>query len=262
MRLQSIFRFSFFAFVALTFFSCNEKDEFTVESANAYMPLAVGKYITYRLDSLVFTNFGKDTEIRRYQVKHRIDAIFNDNAGRPTYRIYRSIRDSAGIEPWQESGSYTITPLADQIEVTENNLRTIKLHVPIRAGFSWKGNKYFPTSICPTSFGTYCDTYNFSNDDNLQDWDFNFDGGLSSYTYNGKNYDNVLTVEQIDESFNVPITSPTSFATKSRAVEKYSKDIGLIFRQYELWEYQPNTGNPVGPYKVGFGITMWMIDHN
>ncbi len=31
---------------------------------------------------------------------------------------------------------------------------------------------------------------------------------------------------------------------------------------YEMWEYQPNTGGSGGPYKTGFGITMWMIDHN
>ncbi len=235
-------------------FSCNEKDDFTIETADTYMPLAVGKYITYRVDSMVFVNFGKDTEIRSYQIKHRVDAIITDAEGRPAYRIYRSLRDVAGLQPWQEVGSYTVTTLSDQIEVTENNLRFIKLHSPVRFGFSWKGNKYFPDN-------PYNAAYNFSNDDNIEDWEYSYDE-LSSFSYGGINYTDVQTVEQIDEAFNVPITSPTSYAAKSRGVERYSKNIGLIYREYELWEYQPNTGNPAGPYKTGFGITMWMIDHN
>lgn len=258
MRLQSIFRFSLFAFVAITFFSCDEKEDFTVESANAYMPLAVGKYITYRIDSMVFTNFGKNVEYRKYQVKHRVDALITDNEGRPTYRIFRSIRDTAGLQPWQESGSYFITPTNDQIELSDNNLRFIALHTPVRSGFSWRGNRFMPFDPYE-QFG-----YNFGNDnpDNFPLWDFTYDGEIGPFSYRGINYSNVITVEQMDEAFNVPITSPTSFATKSRAVERYSKNIGLIYREYELWEYQPNTGNPVGPYKVGFGVTMWMIDHN
>lgn len=256
MRFNSIFRFSLFAFVAFTFLSCDEKEDFTTESVKEYIPLTIGKYITYRVDSMVFTNFGKNTEIHKYQVKHRVDAIITDNEGRATYRIYRSTRDSAGLQPWQESGSYTILPLADQIEITENNLRFIKLHMPIRSGFIWKGNRYFPDNAYNPA------GYNFSNDDNIQDWEYNYDGPPGSFTYKGINYTNVQTVEQIDEAFNVPITSPSSYAAKSRVVERYSKNIGLIYRENELWEYQPNTGNPVGPYKTGFGITMWMIDHN
>ena len=43
-----------------------------------------------------------------------------------------------------------------------------------------------------------------------------------------------------------------------RSWKIYSKNIGLVYRKFELWEYQtsPNT------HYTGFGITMWMIDHN
>jgi len=44
------------------------------------MVLQPGKYITYRLDSLVFTNFGKNTEIHKYQMKHEIDAELVDTS--------------------------------------------------------------------------------------------------------------------------------------------------------------------------------------
>lgn len=240
---------------ALLFFSCNKKDDFTSESITDYMPLAAGKYITYRIDSMVFTNFGRSTEIHKYQVKHQVDALITDNLGRPAYRVYRYLRDTAGTLPWQPAGSYFITPLGDQAEVSEDNLRFIKLHIPFKDGFSWKGNKYLPTD-------PYGSLFNFSNDDNMEDWDFYYDGLPGSFSYRGINYANVYSIEEADESFNVPIIATGSYAARSRSVEKYSKNIGLVYREYELWEYQPNTGGSGGPYKTGFGITMWMIDHN
>jgi hypothetical protein len=261
MRILSTLRCCLLAITTITFFSCNEKEEFTTEKISEYMPVVTGKYITYRLDSMVFTNFGRNTEIHKYQVKHVVDAQISDNLGRPGYRVYRYIRDSVNAQswtpaqPWVNAGTYFITPITDQIELIEDNLRFIKLHMPIKDGFSWKGNRYLPADA-------YGSDYPFGNDDSMEDWDFYYDGNASSFSYRNINYSDVISVEEIDDAFNVPITVPTAYASRSRAVEKYSKNIGLIYREYELWEYQPNTGGQGGPFKTGFGITMWMIDHN
>ena len=239
------------------FFSCSEKNE-TFESANVseFSPrLVPGKYITYRVDSLVFPNFGRSTEIHKYQQKHLIDAEITDNLGRPSYRVYRYIRDTAGIEAWTANGSYLITPLADRLEVIEDNMRFIKLQKPFNEGFNWRGNTHL-------GFDPYAGMYNFSNDDNMADWEYYYYSFEPSLSYRNQNYTDVWTVEAADEIYNVPITDPSAYAARTRAVESYAKDIGLVFRQYELWEYQPNPGGTGGPYKTGFGITQWMIDHN
>jgi hypothetical protein len=260
MRQQSIFRISILAVTILTLFSCNKKEEYVTDKLSDYIPLTAGKYITYRLDSMVFTGFGRVTEIHRYQVKHVIDKQITDNLGRPSYRVYVYIRDSAGVQPWLPAGNtYFITPLSNQMEVIENNLRFIKIHAPVKDAYTWKGNSYLPSDTCG---GPYCPIYKFSNDDDIQDWDYNYSGNTGPFSYRGINYADVLNVEEADEAFNVPITVPTSYASRTRSVEKYSKNIGLVYREYTLWEYQPNTGNPAGPYSTGFGITMWMIDHN
>ena len=255
MRLHSIIRLSLLAIAASTLYSCNEKEEFITEKTEDYLPLVIGKYITYRLDSLVFTNFGRTIETHRYQVKEQVDALISDNLGRPSYRVYCYLRDSLGTTAWQPSGTYYVTRLSDQVELIEDNFRFIKMHMPVKNAFRWKGNKYLPSN-------PYGSKYNFSNDDNMGDWDFYYDGPPSSFSYRGFNYSNVYSVEQINESFNVPITSPTSYAAKSRSVEKYSKTIGLVYREYEMWEYQPNPGGSGGPYYTGFGIRKWMIDRN
>jgi hypothetical protein len=261
MKLRANIRFSILAVLLTTIFSCNEKEEFITESLNDYMPLTTGKYITYRLDSLVFTSFGAVTEIHKYQVKHIIDAKITDAGGRASFRVNTFIRDSVNTsswtpaQPWINSATYYITPLDDQLEVTdENNFRYIKLHLPIKEGGSWKGNRYLPAN-------PYDPVYTFSNDDNIATWDYAFDPFLTTFSYRGINYSNVYSVEQTDEETNLPITASTSYAAKSRSVEKYSKSIGLIYRENTLWEYQ-NIPGGTGPYKKGFGITMWMIDHN
>src|SRR5690349_18151376 len=125
--------------------------------------------------------------------------------------------------------------------------------MPMTIDFSWKGNKYLP-------YKPYGSLYGFSNDDEMQDWDFNYNKLEPSISYLGNTYTNVYTVEEVDESLNVPITNPNFYALKNRAVEKYSKNIGLVYREYEMWEYQPGTGG--GSYKTGFALKMWMIDHN
>lgn len=259
MRFLSLIRLclAFFSFVS--FYSCNEKEEFNSEALEDYLPLNEDKYIIYRVDSTIFTNFGAVTEIHSYQEKHVIDTVITDNLGRTSYRVFVYQRDSAGTQTWQprNSSTYYITPLPDQIElVDENNFRFIKMHLPLRDGYSWKGNKYLPT----TQGGPYASKFSFSNDDNMPDWDYYYDGLPSSFSYQNMNYTDVYTVEEADEAYNVPITDPNAYAAKSRALEKYSKNIGLIFRQFEMWEYQPNPGGI--PYKTGFGVTMWMIDHN
>lgn len=260
MRISTLSLISLLACSSILLFSCDEKEEFTSDKVSDYQPLAAGKYITYRLDSLVTVDFDTRTEIHKYQVKHVVDAQLTDNLGRPAWRVYRYIRDSVNTtswtpaQPWVPNGSYFITPLGDQLEVVEDNLRFIKLHLPVRNGFSWKGNRYLPTE-------PYSSKYSFSNDNSMEDWDYYYDGDLTPFSYKGINYGDVLTVEQADEIFNIPVTAPTAFGSVTRSVDRYQKNLGLVFREHSLYEYQPPRNGLPATY-VGFGVKMWMIDHN
>jgi hypothetical protein len=252
MRFISAIRLSLLAITTLTLFSCSNKTEQLItDKLSDYIPLQTGKYITYRLDSLVYTNFGTIAVTRRYQVKHIVDAQITDNLGRPSYRIYTYIRDSAGTQAWSASGSYFITPLATQVEVTDDNLRVVKLHLPIKEGYEWPGNSYLPDD-------PYYPGYDFINDNDMKNWDFTYDIFEPASSYRGNNYTDVYTVMQQDDSQNAPVTDINSIGYKTLSVEKYSKTIGLVYRKYELWDYQTD---PTDHY-TGFGITMWMIDHN
>jgi hypothetical protein len=250
----------FLAVLSFLFFitSCEkETEEFKTEAIADYLPLAVGKYITYRLDSTVFTNFGRNEELHRYQVKHVVDKQTTDNLGRPSYRIIRYLRDSLGTQPWVENGTYFITPLTDQAEVIEDNLRFIKLHLPFKLNTDWKGNKYL-------SDDPYASLFTFFNDDTMNEWII-VSINLTTQQLLGKPITDVYTVFQIDESINAPVTNLTQPGYRTLASDKYAKNIGLVSRDFIMWEYQPPTpGSPPGTvgFKTGFGIKMWMIDHN
>jgi hypothetical protein len=257
MKFISTLCLSLLVIITFTLFSCSDKtEEFVSEPLSDYIPLQLGKYITYRIDSLVFTNFGRDIEIHKYQVKHVVDAQITDNLGRPSYRIFTYLSDSTGMEGWTPNGSYFITPVTNQMEVIENNLRVIKLHQPIRDGYEWKGNAYLP--IDPYDSRDPLNSYDFG----MNEWDFYYDGEAEpAVSIQGQTYNDVFTVEQRDDAFNAPVAIDDVYGFKNRSIEKYSKNIGLVYREYELWEYEPNTSGS-SPYYKGFGITMWMIDHN
>ncbi len=232
--------------------SCStESEEFVSEKLSDYLPLQPGKYITYRLDSFTYTNFGTVLQTHKYQAKHVIDAQITDNLGRPSYRVYTYIRDSAGTKPWSANGTYFITPLPDQTELIDDNFRIIKLHMPVKEGFQWRGNAHLATH-------PYSPTYNFNNDADIQDWDFTYEPIEPAFSYRGNNYKDVLTVTQVDDQSNAPVTNLDAYGFESLSLEKYSKGIGLVYRKLILWDYQ------ISPTKhyTGFGITLWMIDHN
>lgn len=239
----------------VTIISCDKKTEvFETEALSDYLPTIPGKYIIYRIDSTVFTNFGRNIEVHKYQVKHEVDAQITDNLGRPSFRVFRYLRDSAGTQPWTPNGTYFITPLFDQVEVIEENLRFIKLHLPFRLNLTWKGNVYLAGE-------PYSSKFSFSNDDNMNDWDYSYDQFDPTISIGSQTVNDVYTVFHIDEAVNAPVADLQAYGAKNLSIEKYAKGIGLVYKDYIMWEYQP-PANAVSGFYTGFGLTMWMIDHN
>jgi hypothetical protein len=148
-----------------------------------------------------------------------------------------------------------ITPTDKQIEVIEDNLRFIKLQLPLKEGTDWHGNSYLADNPYELM------GYGFTSVDYLKNWDYNYAAFEPSFTYSGKTYADACVVEQENEVYNFPVTVPTAPGSKFRGKEVYAKNIGLVYREYMLMEYE---ANPSGskPFYTGFGITMWMIDHN
>lgn len=244
------------------FFSCTKTtEEFQTARLSEYLPLQVGKYITYRLDSTVFTSFGTATAFHSYQEKQIVDAQITDALGRTSYRILRFIRDTGATQPWAPAGTYSITPTDSLIEVNENNLRFIKLVLPVTQDNTWRGNRYLPDDA-------YGPLFSFNNDFGMDEWDYTYSDVDGSMIVKGQTYNDVLKVDAINETFNVSnvattaVTNPSVIAYVNYLQDNYAKGLGLIYQQFIMWEYQPPNGiNPTG-VKAGFGIKRSIIDHN
>lgn len=242
--------------LAAVLWGCEEeKEDLQFETATDYIRLQPGRFITYRLDSTVFPQAGRATEVHSYQEKHLIDAQITDNLGRPSFRIFRFIRDAAGTGNWSAAGTYMITPLAQTVEVIEDNLRMVKLVTPIKEGTTWHSNQYLAAD-------PYEPNYRFNNDDNMGEWETEIQSVGESATFGGQPVNDIITLLHQDETLNNPDTDPNTYATRTLSVDKYAKGLGLVFQEYIMWEYQPSTGQGSTGYRVGFGVKRSMIDHN
>ena len=247
-------RKSFFLLIiiaAVIFNACKKStDAFATISVKEYAPLIIGKYITYKLDSTLFINFGTKDTVVSYQVKHQVDALITDNLGRPAYRIIRYIRKTAA-NAWIPDNTFMAVPTDFTFEFIENNLRFLKLVSPIRNGFNWKGNKYIETSTINSPFKY------------LEDWNYTYDSVDVRLTLGAFTLDSTLKVAQRDEVIGNP-ANRTVYHEINYGAEKYAKGIGLIYRNFLHVEYQPSTTIPPDStgYKQGYGVRMTMIDHN
>lgn len=237
-------------FISLFFISCKkEKDSFSSETVNDYSPLQVGKYITYNLDSTLFINFGQKDTVISYQARDQVDAQITDNLGRPGYRIIRYLRKDAS-DDWTPDNTFLVIPTDNSLEYIENNLRFLKLEIPVKQDFSWKGNSYI-------------DTYSINSDlKYLDDWDYIYDSIDVPLSINSLTIDSTVKVSERDEFLGQDPSIPgTQYAERTYALEKYGKGVGLIYREFLHWEYQGGeTGVP--GYFVGYGIKLSIIDHN
>jgi hypothetical protein len=240
---------------SLGFIACkSKKEELTPVTPDQFVQLQSGKFIIYKLDSTVFPNSGRDIEHHRYQERHLVDSAVTDGLGRPSWRVFRSLRDSAGRGSWRPAGSYLLTLSNGNLELTEDNLRFLSLATPLRSGASWKGGGFLGSD-------PYRSLYSFGNDDNISDWNFTVTNTGETVRINGNNYEDVLTVKGEDETINDPVTLPSAFASRSLYLNQYARGIGLVYQNYILWEYQSNTGGGTS-YYVGFGVERSILQHN
>jgi len=248
--MKKLFPFVMIATLVFLLTACKKSSEtLQTDSISDYYPLQVGKYITYQLDSLVYTNFGVNIVTRTYQVKYSVDAQITDNLGRPAYRIIRFIRKTAA-NPWVSDATFMATNTGNGLEFVENNMRFLKLRTPIKDFYSWKGHSFL-------------DTYSINSEIKyMDDWDYVYDSVNMPLKVGTFNLDSTLRVDQRDEVIGNP-NDPASYAEINYGMEKYAKHIGLVYRRFFHSEWQPPTSGQGGRFVDGsYGITLTMIDHN
>lgn len=209
----------FFLSVFVVFISSCRKETDTInfDYGYSYFPDDSGQYVIYRVDSIVYNDFDP-THLKRSSSQYLKEIItdqFIDNLGRSAKKMERYVTDSLNHE-WRLYNVWYFVKNATNVEKVEDNIRYIKLTFPVSEGNTWRGNKYNVINHFPFTDLKFTTT-NF-------DWDYTLKEVNKNYTNGSVVSDSTLTVLQ---------TSDSSDVQKVYSVEKYSKNIGLVYK--ELW---------------------------
>ena len=198
-------------FISLLFFiSCVKKKSPVNESLLGldYYPLTQGKYVIYDVDSTHYHSIGTTSINVKYRIKEKIADSFTDNEGKPAIRLERYIKmypvwpKTYDSIPWTMKEVWMINASNQSIQVSERDIRYTKLVFPIQENASWNGNAK----------------------NVLGEWMYNYVYIDKAETINGFTLQKVLKVKQ----FNLP-----TLISYENYVEKYSKDVGLVYREIQ-----------------------------
>lgn len=230
------------------FFSCKKEQEvISLPHPSVYQPLIVGSSYVYRLDSTIAKPFSPILETHSYHLKDSIESVFTDTENRRTYRVFRYLSDTLNFKPWKYIATYTWTISGNNLELTENNLRYIKLVSPITSATGWKGNSYIETKSAT------------SNHRYLDNWIYNYQNIEQPFITLKGSISNTITVMQRDETDPPGVFNANNFQERNYSKEVYAKDIGLVYKDFLHWTWQVN---PVPGYQDGsYGIRLNLIDY-
>jgi len=229
----------------LALFSCKKESEnkYGTDLSRGYYPLDFGRYVVYDVDSTIWDDFHQVKTVHKYQMRYTVADTFRDNTNRLSYRIDVHIRKTDTFE-WQPHRVINVTPTTTSLELSELNLRYIKLVFPVANNIEWKGNSLIPAGDQDYQY--------------FQDWTYQYTGHEEPFN-DGKSYfDNTITVLQTDQKLNDPETMPDNFAELTYSKEVYGFDIGMVYREMTRWTYDPTQSK----FRKGYSVVMRAVDHN
>jgi hypothetical protein len=220
---------SLFVLFTIISVSCEKKTgTYQSDEIEEYFSMQVGKFIRYRLDSMQFTAFGAADTTIFYEAKDVVESAFTDNSGRASWKVVRYLRDTLATKPWKPTLTYFVTPTREAVEVVEENFRYEKMKLPVKEGYSWKGNRYINLNSSDPNW----------NYDFLFDWDYTYENaGMPFPVFNGQLVQNTVTVNQVDEILGNPADNK-SYSEKTYGKEVYAKEVGLVYKEFMHYTYQ------------------------
>jgi hypothetical protein len=203
------------------FYGCDTETEELgdAQAGKNYYPLEIGNY---RIYNVMYKKYEDDKakDSTNFQIRERIDTIYTNLAGEPTYKIIRSRRATAD-DFWADDSVITVTLTKNQLVRKEGNLSLVKLIFPVSENKTWSPNVY-----------NYIDSTQSPKPHRAR-----YTNVGQSYTLNGTNYPKTVRVSVNDEE---------TFINIDKREEVYADGIGLIYKNYNVINYctqQPCNGN-------------------
>ena len=226
-------------------FSCKKADDVPAppQAEQEYFPLEKGKWVIYDVDSTIWDDTFCIKRFYHYQIMHMVVDTFSDDVGRLSHRIETRIRKKAEDE-WQRQTTFYATNTKTELEIVRDELRFIKMVFPINEGGTWEGNNYILTDDPVNTF--------------YRDWTYRYTDVEQPFNTGFKVFDKTITVHAKDEAVSDPELFENVSASRTKSVEKYASGVGMIYREYIRWTYDPQTTK----CRKGVGVVMRAVDHN
>ena len=191
---------------AILLFSACEENTLSVDdsykSDYQYFPLEVGAWVVYDIEDINIDEPSAVFDTNYYQIKELVYSSFIDETENETYCINRYLRqDTSSL--WEIKDVWTAQFINQTAQKVEENIRYVKLSFPLKLNKTWNGNLY-----------NMLDTL---NEYNYQLTQLHVEEVINNFTF-----DSVLTVTQILD---------TSLIHKDYCIEKYAKNIGLVYKK-------------------------------
>lgn len=197
---------------------CNPEETIRIKDEE-YFPLQTGFYQIYAVEEILYTAFSPPEELM-YELKAEIVDSFSNGEGGTTYVIHRSTR-TAPTEPWTFQETWSARRSNQSAIETEGNTSFLKLVFPLHKGARWNGNSL-------NSLGE--DQYEIQNI------------GVVFEAGNGASFNNSVVVNQNNES---------NLVFKDERLEVFSPGLGLVFKEYKVWNYNCSGGTCSGQINNG-----------
>lgn len=198
MRLRLFLMFT----LAVAVWACTSDSEPSNEIAGFdFFPLQTGTYIIYNVDSVSISQ-NVETPFT-YQLRVSTLSSFTNAEGNTSFVLQRHTRADE-TQPWKPAGTWTAWKTSRQAVVSEGNTSYVKLQFPVSVGLGWNGNALNDLGGSDRCSGTDCDRYSITEIDPL------------------------LVVTQDDQ---------TDVLTKDVRLEKYQKNIGLVYKESTIYQY-------------------------
>jgi hypothetical protein len=185
--------------------SCDKAPlEIPADSGSAYLPLELGRYVTYQIDQTVYELNRAPYQVS-FQLKEVVAESFQTEGGLPAFRIFRYKRPNS-LENFQLDSVWVVRKEPQAIVRIEHNQAYVKLRFPISENKTWDGNVFNP--------------YPAQNYRLLRIG--------KPFSKRGQNFNPTLTLIESADS---------SLLFKDDRYEVYAKDIGRVYKRIESLIY-------------------------
>ncbi len=231
---------------AASFNACKKHNDTTADPTRNYFPLTLGKSVTYNVDSIYYNEATCSQYRTKSQLKYVVTDTFTDRKNykdKLTYIMDVFSRPYEGAT-WRPHSVIILNPTSSSLNWSEEQVKYVMMSFPIKEGAQWKGNQFAPVTDSDFAY--------------LKNWNYQYRDVHKSYNTGYVNFDNTVSVLEVDESINYPDYDSLVVAARNFSKAVYAYNVGLVYRELTHWTYKGANNQCV----EGYSVVMKAVDHN